>query len=192
MWQRKMKLIEEQQSSEKYESKKETRDDLSLSNTLDSGSDVVLQRNRAEEPEDIYPPIIIDNDNDSDVDVSGIPLDKDRNSHLRESLQSLKNLQTSNNVPPKELEKLLRRIEYLENLVKKQKKVHKPKMVRRREKDRERSEVPDYDKDSDDESEPLATGKRQDIPRYRHNRIVDDDRHLERHLKIREDGYLHI
>ena len=84
---------------------------------LDSGSDVVLQRNRAEEPEDIYPPIIIDNDNDSDVDVSGIPLDKDRNSHLRESLQSLKNLQTSNNVPPKELEKLLRRIEYLENLV---------------------------------------------------------------------------
>lgn len=188
MWQKKMKLLEEQQNNEKYFEKKETRDDISLSNTLESGSDVVLNKNRVGEPEDIYPPIIIDNDNDSDVDVSGLPLDKDRNSHLRESLQSLKNLQSSNNVPPKELEKLLRRIEYLENLVKKQRKVvHKPKMVKRREKERERPAAVDYDKDSEDESE-LVNGKRREIPRYRQNRVVDDDRHLERHMKLNDDG----
>lgn len=188
MWQKKMKLIEDQQNNEKYPEKKETRDDISLSNTLESGSDVVLHKNRAGEPEDIYPPIVIDDDNDSDVDVSGLPLDKDRNSHLRESLQSLKNLQTSNNVPPKELEKLLQRIEYLENLVKKQRKVHKPKMVKRREKERERPAAVDYDRDSEDESEPLVNGKRREIPRYRQNRIVDDDRHLERHMKVNDDG----
>ena len=70
---------------------------------------------------------------------------------------------------------------------KQRKVVHKPKMVKRREKERERPAAVDYDKDSEDESE-LVNGKRREIPRYRQNRVVDDDRHLERHMKLNDDG----
>jgi len=99
-------------------------DDNSLSlttNTLDSVSDIVLKQN---EQNGFYPPIHSDiGDGSVDIEYGGQLLDRKRNSNIQESIQSLKNLQSSTVIPPKELQKLLQRIEYLENLVQSQSKV---------------------------------------------------------------------
>jgi len=93
-------------------------DDNSLSlttNTLDSASDIVLKQH---EQNGFYPPIQSDfGDGSVDNEYGGQLLDRKRNGNIQESIQSLKNLQSSTVIPPKELEKLLQRIEYLENLV---------------------------------------------------------------------------